>query len=279
MNPEIFSIGYLSIRWYSVLILVGILIAFYLATKESKKFKLPDDFIFDMGFWVVIFGILGARLYYVLFNFSYYKANILEIFKVWNGGLAIHGGIIAGLITMIVYCRIKKVSVLRTMDIAAPSVLIAQAIGRWGNFFNSEAHGPITTIETLHKLHIPGFIIKGMKIDGIYYHPTFLYESIWCIVGFIVILLIRKYYKYLKSGQLSCVYFMWYSVGRLFIEYLRTDSLMLGKFKIAQLVSIILFLFGLIYFIYLCFNKLKKGLYYDKKELVSNVSKKKEEKE
>ena len=279
MNPEIFSIGSLSIRWYSVLILIGILVAFGLAIKESKKFNLPEDFIFDMGFWVVIFGIIGARLYYVIFDFSFYKDNLLDIFKVWNGGLAIHGGILAGLITLIVYCKIKKVNVFRTMDIVAPSLLIAQAIGRWGNFFNSEAHGPITTLETLEKLHIPHLIINGMKIDGIYYHPTFLYESLWCLLGFIIILLVRKYYKYLKNGQLSCIYFMWYSVGRLFIEYLRTDSLMLGRFKVAQLVSIILFLFGLIYFIYLCFNTIKKGLYYDKKILISNKDKIKKVKE
>ena len=278
MNPEIFSIGNLSIRWYSLLILIGITIAFMLSIKESKKFKLPDDYFFDMGFWIVIFGILGARLYYVIFNFSYYKNDFLEVFKVWNGGLAIHGGIIGGLITLIIYCKIKKVNILRTMDIIAPSLLIAQAIGRWGNFFNSEAHGPITTLATLKQLHIPGFIIKGMQIDGVYYHPTFLYESLWCLIGFIIILLIRKYYKYLKNGQLSCVYFMWYSIGRLFIEYLRTDSLMIGKFKVAQLVSIILFLFGLIFFVYLCFNKLKKGLYYEKSMLINNSGKTKESK-
>lgn len=267
MNPEMFRIGDISIRWYSVLILVGIILAFILADRESKKFDLPKDFIFDLGFWVVIFGIIGARLYYVVFNFSLYKDNILTVFQVWNGGLAIHGGILGGLITILVYCKLKKVNPFRITDIVVPSLIIAQAIGRWGNFFNSEAHGPATTLANLENLHIPNFIIEGMQINGIYYHPTFLYESLWCILGFIVLLLVRRYYRYLKCGQLTCVYMMWYSVGRIFIESLRTDSLMLGSFKVAQLISIIMFAIGLIVFIYLCFNPLKRGKYYDKREL------------
>lgn len=267
MNPEIFSIGDFSIRWYSVLILIGIVIGFLLAEKEGKKFKLPDDFIFNMGFWVVLFGIIGARLYYVIFNFSIYKNNLLDIFRIWNGGLAIHGGIIVGLITLIVYCKINRVNFLRITDIVVPSLILAQAIGRWGNFFNSEAHGPITTLENLEKLHIPDFIINGMNINGIYYHPTFLYESLWCLFGFVLILLIRRFYKYLKSGQLTCFYMMWYSVGRLFIESLRTDSLMLGDYKVAQLVSIVMFILGFLGFVYFCFNRLKNGMYYDRKML------------
>ena len=131
MNPEIFSIGNFSVRWYSVLILTGIIIAILLAEREAKKFKFEKDFIFDLAFWVVIFGICGARLYYVIFNFDLYKNDLLGIFKVWNGGLAIHGGIIVGLITLLIYCKIKKVKPLRVTDIAVPSLIIAQAIGRW----------------------------------------------------------------------------------------------------------------------------------------------------
>jgi len=278
MNPEIFHIGALSIRWYSVLILAGILIAIFMANKESKKFKLPEDFIFDLAFIVVICGILGARIYYVLFNLTGpdgYLANPLEIVKIWHGGLAIHGSIIGGLIALIIYCKKHKISIARTTDFIVPGLLIAQALGRWGNFFNSEAYGPSTTLANLQSLHIPTFIINGMNIKGIYYHPTFFYESIWCLIGFIIILLIRKFYRYLKKGQLTCFYLMWYSVGRLFIEYLRTDSLMLGKFKVAQLVSIAMFLFGLIYFIYLCFNKLSKGLYYNKAMMIKEEKKSK----
>ena len=269
MKPEIFRIGNFSIRWYSVMILLGILIGYLLAKKESKKFDLPKDFIFDLTFWIIIFGIIGARLYYVAFNWSLYKNDLLGILEVWNGGLAIHGGIIAGLITLIIFCKIKKVNPFRITDIVVPSLIIAQAIGRWGNFFNGEAHGPITTVENLRHLFIPEFIIKGMNINGIYYHPTFLYESLWCILGFIILLLIRKFYKYLKTGQLTCVYMMWYSIGRFLIESLRTDSLMFYGFKVAQVISVIMFTIGFVIFVYLCFNKLKKGLYYEKKDKVT----------
>ncbi len=263
MNPEIFSIGNFSVRWYSVLILTGIIIGIVLASREAKKFNLPKDFIFDLSFYLILFGIMGARLYYCLFNFSFYKNNLLDILKIWNGGLAIHGGIIAGLITLIIYCKAKKVNPVKLCDIVVPSLIIAQAIGRWGNFFNSEAHGPATTLTTLQNLHLPHFIIEGMHINGVYYHTTFLYESLWCLIGFIILLLIRKFYKSLKKGQLTCFYMMWYSLGRLFIESLRTDSLMLGQIKVAQLVSLIMLLTGLIIFLYLCFNSSKKSQFYN----------------
>lgn len=268
MSPEIFSIGDLSIRWYSVLILIGIITAVVLAEKESNKFKFEKDFIFDLAFWVVIFGIIGARLYYVIFNFNLYKNDLIGIIKIWNGGLAIHGGIIAGLITLLVYCKMKKVKPLRVTDIAVPSLIIAQAIGRWGNFFNGEAHGPVTTLANLKDLFIPQFVIDGMNIGGVYYHPTFYYESLWCLLGFIILILVRKFYKSLKCGQLTSIYLMWYGAGRLFIESLRTDSLMVGSIKVAQLVSGGMIVIGVLIFLYLCFNRLKKGKYYDKEEMV-----------
>jgi phosphatidylglycerol:prolipoprotein diacylglycerol transferase len=268
MTPEIFNIGNFSVRWYSILILLGIIVAYLLANKESKKFKIPKDFVFDLVFWVVIVGIISARLYYVIFNFSSYSDNILNIFKVWQGGLAIHGGIIGGLITLIIYCKIKNVNPFRMMDIAVPSLIIAQAIGRWGNFFNGEAHGPETTLVNLQNMHLPEFIVDGMNIDGIYYHPTFLYESLWCVLGFLLLLLIRRYYKCLKIGQLTSFYLIWYGTGRLFIESLRTDSLMLGSLKVAQIISIFMIIIGLLIFIYLCFNPLKKGKYYNKNDMV-----------
>ena len=149
--------------------------------------------IFNLTFWTVLFGLLGARLYYVLFNWSLYSHDILSIFKFWEGGLAIHGGILFGIITIYLYCKKKNVNFLKILDIAAPALFIAQAIGRWGNFFNSEAHGYATTLTVLknHKI-IPDFIINGMNINGIYYEPTFYYESLWCILGFIALLVIRN---------------------------------------------------------------------------------------
>lgn len=249
MNPEMFNIGGFSIRWYSFLILMGIIIAFVFAVLEEKRKKFPKDFVYDIGFWLILFGILGARLYYVLFNLDYYLSNPLEIIAVWNGGLAIHGGIIAGVITALIYCKKKDINLLETCDLIVPSVIIAQAIGRWGNFFNSEAHGPITTLAKLKDMYIPDFVINGMFIDGQYYIPTFYYESLWCIFGFVIMIICRYKWKNMKVGQMTGLYLFWYGVGRFFIESLRTDSLMFLNLKIAQLVSIIFIIVGIVFFV------------------------------
>ena len=171
--------------------------------------------------------------------------------------MAIHGGIIAAIIWIFFYTRKYKAKTMKVLDILAPGLMIGQSIGRWGNFFNGEAFGAITTRAALEKLQLPDFIIEGMKIDGYYRTPTFLYESIWTFFGFLALLLLRRY-KYVKTGQLTGFYFMWYSVGRFFIEGMRTDSLMLGSFRIAQIVSIVLFIIGLLLFIFS-----KKGSRFD----------------
>lgn len=247
MNPVIFSIYGVEIRWYSVLLLIAIILALVLFIKEGKRFNIPKDFTFNLAFWVIIIGILSARLYYCIFNFSLYKDNLLDIFKIWEGGLAIHGGIIGGFITLLIYTKRYNVDTYKITDMAVVPLLLAQAIGRWGNFFNSEAHGAATTYYHLKELHIPEKIIEGMKIGNVYYHPTFFYESIYCLIGFFILLFVRRY-RYLKKGQLTSLYLMYYSVGRFFIETLRTDSLMLGGFKVAQIISIALFLIGLVAF-------------------------------
>ena len=274
MDSVMFSIFGIDIRWYSFLILIGIVIGVFLLEREAKKFNYPKDLIFNMCFWTIIIGIIGARLYYVLFNFSYYKSNILEIFAVWNGGLAIHGGLIAGAITIIFFAKKYHLNFLKLLDMAAPSLILAQAIGRWGNFFNAEAHGIATTYSRLQELLVPEFIIKGMNIGGIYYLPTFYFESLWCLLGFVVLLIIRRY-KYIKIGATTCIYLMWYSLGRFFIEAWRTDSLMLGGFKVAQIISVILFLTGLVYLIYLSRKGKYENLYNDinEKRVVKKVDK------
>ena len=247
MSSIAFSIGNFDIAWYSIYILVGVLLASTLFLLEAKKYEINMDFCINMIFWTVIFGIIGARVYYVLFNLDYYTVYPKEIIQVWNGGLAIHGGIIGGLLFMLVYTMKYKVRILKITDMAVVGLIVAQAIGRWGNFFNQEAHGPEVAREVLVGLKfIPEFIIDGMNIGGTYFHPTFYYESLWCILGFIVLLLVRKYAEYLKIGQLTGIYLIWYSVGRFFIEGLRTDSLMLGNFKIAQIISVVLIINGLI---------------------------------
>lgn len=259
MNPTMFTLFGYDIKWYSVLILVAVIVGHFLITRESKKFKMNQDFIFNLVFWTVIFGLIGARLYYVAFNWSSYASDPISILKVWQGGLAIHGGLLFGFITLCLYCRKYNVRIAKITDIAAPAVLLGQAIGRWGNFFNSEAHGVATTLANLESIKIiPQFVIEGMKINGIYYQPTFYYESLWCLLGVIIILIVRRFKK-IHIGQITNIYFMWYSVGRFFIEKSRTDSLMFSGFKVAQLVSIALFVINLILFIV----SMRKGKYED----------------
>ena len=244
MDRYIISIGSVNIEWYSVLIVVGAILAIIMIILEAKRYGYPKDFVFNLCFWSIIVGIIGARLYYVLFNLDLYT-NFVDVFKIWEGGLAIHGGIIFGLITCYLYCKKYKVRTIRMLDFIAPAMLLAQAIGRWGNFFNQEAHGAVTSLQTLQNLHIPEFIIDGMNIGGVYYQPTFLYESLWCLLGVIIILIVRRL-KITKVGQPFALYLMWYGLGRFFIETMRTDSLMLGGFKVAQIVSVMMILIGLI---------------------------------
>ncbi len=245
MNPNIIQLGNFSITWYSTLILIGVIITTIFITREAARFDISKDFMINLTFWTVLMGIIGSRLYYVAFSWSYYSNHIIEIFKVWEGGLAIHGAVIFGAITIISYCKKYKVNAYRMLDIVFPFVMLSQALGRWGNFFNQEAYGPITTFEHLQKLHIPEFIINGMHINGNYYTPTFLYESLWCLLGFILLMIIRRL-KYIKIGQVTGTYFIWYSVFRFIIEGYRQDSLMFYGFRIAQLVSVVLFILGII---------------------------------
>lgn len=244
MNPVMINLLGIEIRWYSVILLLAVVIGVSLLIKEGKKYDYPKDFLFNLAFWIIIFGFIGARIYYVIFNYKMYLNDPISILKVWEGGLAIHGGLIGGILTLIIYCRRYNVRILKVTDMASLSLLLGQAIGRWGNFFNGEAHGGATTYFALQSKHIPEFIINGMYINGVYYEPTFFYESLWCLLGVLVILVARKY-RYLKVGQLTGLYLMWYSFGRFFIESMRTDSLMIAGFKAAQIVSILLFILGL----------------------------------
>ena len=257
MDP-IINLGIISIHWYSILLFIAILLGSNLAIKEAKRHGFEENFMVNLLFLGVIFGIIGARIYYVIFNFDYYKDNLLEIFKVWNGGLAIHGGIIAGLITVAIYCYKKQVNLLKILDYLVVGLIIAQAIGRWGNFFNGEAHGAVTSLAYLESLHLPKFIIDGMYINGSYYIPTFLYESIWCLIGFIILLVIRRR-KFMKVGYLTSFYLIWYGIERFFVEGMRTDSLMFLSFRVAQLVSLFMVVVGIGLFIY----SLKKKVRYE----------------
>ena len=264
MNPIFLEIGPIQIYWYSIFILIAFIIGGFLALKEANRFNISKEFMTNLFFYLVPIVLIGARIYYVLFNLDYYLANPIDILKVWEGGLAIHGGLLAGLLFLVFYTRKYKVSTIRMLDIAVVSVIIGQAIGRWGNFFNSEAYGPVVSLEFLQNLHLPEFIIDGMLIDGLYRQPTFLYESVWCLIGFIIMFILR-YTKYLRLGQLTSFYLVWYGIERFFVEGLRTDSLMIGSIKMAQVVSLGMVIIGIILFIFLQRKSVFENRYNDKK--------------
>lgn len=249
MDRVALDIGPIQIYWYSIFIFLGIVIACFVIYKEAKKRSIEEEFLVNLTFNAVIIGIIGARLYYVAFNLPYYLQHPIEILQIWNGGLAIHGGIFAGLLFTTYYCKKHEVNILKMLDIIVVGLIIAQAIGRWGNFFNGEAYGGITTAKELASFGIPSFIINGMYILGEYRQPAFFYESVWCIFGFLAMLIIRKY-KYLKKGQLTGFYLIWYGIIRFIIEGMRTDSLMLGPLKIAQLVSLLFIVIGMVLLLY-----------------------------
>lgn len=248
MNPILIDLGFIQIRWYAVLILIAFIVGYYLVITRCRKKGISTAQISDMCFYLIFVGIIGARIYYCIFNMDYYSKNLLDIIKIWEGGLAIHGGVIAGIIFIYFYTKKKELNLLDILDIFAPALVLGQAIGRWGNFFNQEAFGPITTLANLQNLNIPQFIIDGMYINYSYHHPTFLYESIGCLIIFIIIMIIRSL-KSIKPGQVTSIYLIGYGIIRFLIEGLRQDSLMLFNLKIAQIVSIIMIIIGIILFI------------------------------
>ncbi|OBU96061.1 prolipoprotein diacylglyceryl transferase [Staphylococcus aureus] len=248
IDPVAFNLGPLSVRWYGIIIAVGILLGYFVAQRALVKAGLHKDTLVDIIFYSALFGFIAARIYFVIFQWPYYAENPSEIIKIWHGGIAIHGGLIGGFIAGVIVCKVKNLNPFQIGDIVAPSIILAQGIGRWGNFLNHEAHGGPVSRAFLEQLHLPNFIIENMYINGQYYHPTFLYESIWDVAGFIILVNIRKH---LKLGETFFLYLTWYSIGRFFIEGLRTDSLMLtSNIRVAQLVSILLILISISLIVY-----------------------------
>lgn len=248
IDPVAFNLGPLSVRWYGIVIAVGILLGYFVAQRALVKAGLHKDTLVDIIFYSALFGFIAARIYFVIFQWPYYAENPGEIIKIWHGGIAIHGGLIGGFIAGVIVCKVKNLNPFQIGDIVAPSIILAQGIGRWGNFMNHEAHGGPVSRAFLEQLHLPNFIIENMYINGQYYHPTFLYESIWDVAGFIILVNIRKH---LKLGETFFLYLTWYSIGRFFIEGLRTDSLMLtSNIRVAQLVSILLILISISLIVY-----------------------------
>ncbi len=240
------KIGFLEIRWYGVLIALAILIGTFLALKQIKKKNIDEDKFMNMLLVTIPIAFISARLYYVAFNWSYYSANLAKIPAVWEGGLAIHGGIIGAFLTGGIMLRYYGISFWEVGDAVAPSFILGQAIGRWGNYFNQEAYGYEVSPES---------IPWAMWIDGAYRHPTFLYEFIWNLMIFALLIFLREKIK-LKDGMLLAIYIGGYSVGRFFIEGFRTDSLMLGSLRMAQVSSLIFIAISLILLFYLSRKKI-----------------------
>ncbi|MGN8913434.1 prolipoprotein diacylglyceryl transferase [Anaerofustis butyriciformans] len=258
-NPIAFSIFGIEIRWYAICILTGIVLALLVGSRTLKKLGIDTDIIYDYLIVCLPLGIIGARLYYVLFEWSYYSNHLSDIYKIWNGGLAIHGGLIGAFIGIYLVSRSKKLNVLFILDIVAPCFLLAQSIGRWGNFFNMEAHGVQTTLPWAINVIDP-------VLGSIMVHPTFLYESIWDFLGFLLLYFIidKKFKKY--DGELICSYFIYYSIGRFFIEGLRTDSLMIFGLRTAQIVSLALIIIGIVGIIIIRKTHKKENIKYNAEE-------------
>ncbi|MFI3227208.1 MAG: prolipoprotein diacylglyceryl transferase [Clostridia bacterium] len=243
INPIAFSIGQKHIYWYGIIIACGFFFATIYAMKRSSHFGMVEDDILDTVLLAAPVSIIFARLYYVLFSLELYN-SFVDIFKVWEGGLAIYGGVIGGALSFFIISKLKKVNFLSLLDIGACSILLGQAIGRWGNFINAEAYGAETT-----SLFMMTF---GGEIG---YHPTFLYESVWNFIGFLLLYIVSKYF-YRFRGQMALSYLIWYGFGRGFIEGLRTDSLWLGSFRISQVLGFVTCAIASVILIYL----LKKPL-------------------
>jgi phosphatidylglycerol---prolipoprotein diacylglyceryl transferase len=243
INPVAFNLGLISIYWYGIIIGSALLIGLYLAVKEAERQGLKSNFILDFSIYAIPVAIICARIYYVLFSWDIYKDEPFRIIAIWEGGIAIHGAIIGGLIVLWILCLKKQVSFWQIVDILSPSMILGQAIGRWGNFINKEAYGGIVTEKFISIF--PIFIQKQMYINGEYHHPTFLYESIWNILVFLILICFRRN-KFLKNGDIFLLYIILYSIGRFFIEGMRMDSLMIGIYRVAQLLSILIILIAVV---------------------------------
>lgn len=235
MDPVAFEIFGLSIRWYGILIATGLILGILLAIKESRRIGFDEEKFIDMLIFAIPMAIIGARLYYVIFQWEYYSGDIIKIINIREGGLAIHGGIIGSVVTALIFCKVKDINFWQVADIAAPSIILGQAIGRWGNFINKEAYGTPTDLPW------------AITVNGQQVHPTFLYESLWNLLVFSFLIWYRKNKKE-AHGEVFLLYIALYSLGRFFIEGLRIDSLMMGNLRVAQLISVLLILFSALLF-------------------------------
>ena len=240
IDPIAFSLGPITVRWYGLLIATGMLIAAVGGCKVMGRAGIDEDDFLSIFMMIVVGAVLGARAYYVIFQWPYYAQHPDEIIAIWHGGLAIHGGLIGAVLAILLGCRHYKISFWQFTDIMAPFVILGQAIGRWGNYFNQEAYGYEVD---------PAAVPWAMWIDGAYRHPTFLYESCWNLLVCIILLCLARQ-AWIRRGEIAMSYLMLYSMGRVVIEGFRTDSLMLGPLRMAQVMSLLLFFGALLVILY-----------------------------
>ena len=256
LNKVALDLGFVKIHWYALIIVTGIILAYLLACKIAKKEGITADTMSDVLLYALPSAIIGARIYYVTFNFSQYKDNFWDAFKIYEGGIAIYGAIIGALISTYIYAKIKKIPFLKIFDIGAYGLFVGQAVGRWGNFVNQEAYGGETNnlfAMTGNQIQIDILGVEAGLLSRltpeVNVHPTFLYESVWNILGLVILLFLYK--KKTRDGQMFFLYLLWYGIGRFFIEGLRTDSLMLGVFRVSQLLAAVSVVFSVVMLIIL----------------------------
>ena len=245
--PTAFSLGPISVQWYGIIIVFGMVLSCAYAFWRMKRVPLVMDDMLDIAIVCIPLGIVGARLYYVLTSLKDFP-TLWDAFKIWEGGLAIYGGIIGGFLGVLLVCRRKKKPLFAVLDCIAPGVMIGQLVGRWGNFVNAEAYGVIGPYDFLgHTFDATSFAAHNpfiMTINNMYVHPTFLYESVWNLVGFLLINAFWKHKKY--NGQILLLYLTWYGFGRAVIEGFRGDSLYIGSLRISQLLAFLCFALGVL---------------------------------
>ena len=227
--PRTFSIGPFTVHFYGLIIAVGLLLAVIYGCKRAKLFGIKEDDLLDGVLFVTPFAILCARLYYCAFEWEHYSDDLIKILRIWDGGLAIYGGVLGAIVGVFVLCKVKKIKVGAVLDVVAIGFLIGQAMGRWGNFFNREAFGAVT--DSFLRMGL----LNGETGEVVYVHPTFLYESLWNVAGFLLLHFLSKKRRY--DGQIALGYAAWYGLGRFFIEGLRADSLYWGPFRVSQVLA------------------------------------------
>ena len=261
--PKFLQIGPLTVYYYGVIIAFGLILAVLYGCRRSHEFGIKEDDVVDAVLWITPFAILCARLYYCIFSWDYYGKNPIEILYIWEGGLAIYGGVLGALAGVLVFCGIKKIKVAALLDLMLLGFLIGQSIGRWGNFMNREAFGAET------EFFLRMGLLNSRNATIIYVHPTFLYESVWNAIGFVLLHFLSKHRRY--DGQIALSYAAWYGLGRAFIEGLRTDSLWWGPFRVSQLLAAVSCFAALIALLVLSFRP------HDPRKLLVNQVKAKEE--